>query len=460
MLVRGFAFGRGGRGWQSLVPLVAPQVRRQHARRNPTAGLTLVELMVTLVVAAMVTSSTFVFFAGQRRIYDTQMKILNAQQNLWAALEMVTRNARVAGMGMIGCVKQDPDGAGAELADPPPITNAAGKAPQTGLRVMRNTLYTGATPAGYEAAGTPFRLAPLWIGDGGDGGGPDSMVVVYGTGSFGNFADAGLAFAVSNANWALDFTVQPTFGTIFNFPGEFGVLIDRRAPPTPGPPPGDRGCTMFQVSGRVGDTIQHGLTAGPATFVWNSVVNNPPAGLLPTATWSYPVDPDGGIRDFGQLNWWRFFVQAAAGGDCVAPPCLMVEDLANLPAATTAAPAQLLAEGIEDMQIAFGCDVQPAGVAPAPDGDGVLTEDGTPNDEWIYNNNGDVTAGVPVNVAMQRCNQPTAIRITLMARSTEPDVTLEGQSTNRKPAAENGTQGAVDMFRHKQMTTVVYPRNR
>src|SRR3954463_4446585 len=71
--------------------------------RRPAAGFTLIELMVTIVVAALVASSTFVFFAGQQRIYDTQTKLLNVQQNLWASLEVLSRNIRAAGGGMTSC---------------------------------------------------------------------------------------------------------------------------------------------------------------------------------------------------------------------------------------------------------------------------------------------------------------------------------------------------------------------
>ena len=53
--------------------------------RRSDAGLTLIELMITIVVASLVAASTFMFFAGQQRIYDTQTKLLNVQQNVTAA---------------------------------------------------------------------------------------------------------------------------------------------------------------------------------------------------------------------------------------------------------------------------------------------------------------------------------------------------------------------------------------
>jgi prepilin-type N-terminal cleavage/methylation domain-containing protein len=68
--------------------------------RGAERGMTLVEIMVTLVISAIIAASTFMFFAGQQRIYDTQTKLLNIQQNLWAAMEVVARYTRASGGGM------------------------------------------------------------------------------------------------------------------------------------------------------------------------------------------------------------------------------------------------------------------------------------------------------------------------------------------------------------------------
>jgi hypothetical protein len=109
----------------------------------------------------------------------------------------------------------------------------------------------------------------------------------------------------------------------------------------------------------------------------------------------------------------------------------------------------VLADGIEDMQIAYACDV--AGGSA----DGTLTE-GTDSasrltDEWTYNQGGDVE---PVG-----CNRPDAIRITLIARSLTPDTTLAAVPGNVKPAAEDGVVGEVDQYRHRVATMAIYPRN-
>ena len=75
------------------------------ASRSLDRGMTLVEIMITLVISSIIAASTFMFFAGQQRIYETQTKVLNIQQNLWAAMEVVSRYTRAAGGGMFECVR-------------------------------------------------------------------------------------------------------------------------------------------------------------------------------------------------------------------------------------------------------------------------------------------------------------------------------------------------------------------
>jgi prepilin-type N-terminal cleavage/methylation domain-containing protein len=61
--------------------------------------------------------------------------------------------------------------------------------------------------------------------------------------------------------------------------------------------------------------------------------------------------------------------------------------------------AQPLAEGVEDLQVAYGFDT---------DGDGLLTDAGSTSDEWLYNNAADSPAGFAIA-------QLRAVRVTLTA---------------------------------------------
>jgi len=372
-------------------------------------GLTLVELMVALVIAGLVTSSSFVFFAGQRRVYDAQMKVLGVQQNLWAATDTLSRFVRAAGTGMIGCVNS---------TDPTPTGTTA---PQTGLRAF----YSG-------APGTVTRLAPIWITNGASGA-PDSITVAFGTGTFGSFSDMALGASVQAAT---DAVVTPAGLTSAFRPGEFGLLLDTGGLPA-GPPLGDRGCTLFQITGidGAGNTLQHASTSA-----WN-----PPGAVAGLVPFDYVggASPKAGIRNFGTLNWVRFSIDSSGPA-----PRLMMTRLDGLAGPTT---PQVLADGIEDLQIAYACDVTPV---DAPDG--VLSE-GTDAatkaaDEWTYNANGDVPPAA--------CVRPQAVRLTIIARTTDSDDNLAGATTNAKPAAEDGAAGVKDNFRHRVLSTVVAPRNR
>jgi len=378
---------------------------KKQRHRNPAAGLTLVELMITIIIASIVATTTFMFFIGQRRVYDTQMKVLNTQQNLWAAMETLTRFVRAGGMGLTGCVNSN---------DPTPTGTTM---PATGARAFQ------------KSTGAGMRLAPIWINNGAAGA-PDAITVVFGTGTLGNFTDTNLGATVTNATSAI--TTPAGLSTVFRA-GEFILLLDNTATPV-GPPTGDRGCSLFQItdidSGT--DSLQHATSS-----IWN-------AGTAVTAvvpnTYTGGATPTAGIRDLGTLNWVQFTIDATG-----ATPKLMMNRLDG------SAGPQVLADGIEDLQIAYACDTVPT-LTP----DGVFSE-GTDTatkktDEWNYNASGDVPDPL--------CVRPQAVRLTIIARSTEADTTLAGLPANAKPAAEDGAAGAPDTFRHRLMTTTVYPRNR
>lgn len=382
-------------------------------RQGADRGLTLVELMVTLVVASLVASSTFVFFAGQQKIYDTQTRLLNIQQNLWAAMETLSRHVRASGTGMMNCMRPDSDAAGPDTGDPPPGGAAI---PATGLRAFR-------------AGSGVMRIPPLWIRNGA-GGAPDTLTVAFGNGTFGNNSDATLAQAVPTDVPTAPIITAPGLTSVFR-PGEFIILLDGGLPALNSSL--DRGCTLFQVTAvdPTTDELIH-----DATSPWNPASDV--AGLVP---FTYPVGTSGAVRNFGQLTWVQFAIDAAGAPD--VPPRLTMNRLDG------SSGPQVLAEGIEDLQIAYACDSQPA----IPDG--VLSEGDSPGaraaDEWVYNTAGDT--------APATCKRPVAVRITLIARSMTADNALLGLGTNGKPAAEDGIAGAPDSFRHRVISTTVYPRN-
>jgi prepilin-type N-terminal cleavage/methylation domain-containing protein len=386
--------------------------RPAHHLRRPDRGLTLVEVMVTITIASFITAATFAFFAGQQRIYDTQSKLLGVQQNLWSAMDTVGRYVRLSGKGMLGCVRPDSDGAGPDLGDP---SCGGSTAPQTGIRAWRNG--TGS-----------LRIAPLWIKNGASGA-PDTLTIAYGLNASGNFTDATLASDIQTGKTTVPVSVLAgeTVGFRAN---EFMLLVEKAQAN------GDRGCTLFQVTGI--DVATNTLLKASAGSSWN-----PAADIAAMVPFSYigGAAPTGGVRNIGELTWIQFAIDTSGGPS--VPPRLTMNRLDGTGG------AEVLADGIEDMQVAFACDI----TGGSPDGDLAEGTDTATRrtDEWIYNESGDVEpAG---------CSRPDAIRITLMARSLTPDTTLSAVAGNAKPAAEDGVAGTADQYRHRVATMSIFPRN-
>jgi len=450
-------------------------------QRAPEKGMTLVELMITMIIASIVAASTFMFFTGQQRVYETQTKMLNVQQNVWAAMEVLSRFVRSEGSGMYGCVRPvggivaspPPNrslGVNPDNSDDPPVVppNPAGvvtvhdlaSRPNAGLRA-----YNAAT-------GQVQRIPPLWIVDqvdpnqpstAGIVGGTDVITVAFGNRSSGTNFDSPLLGAVTPTSYG----VAPLTGNATMFqPGEFIVLIGT---PPMGGIVSDLGCTLFQIT-TVTTTLNHasGGTSAclpPPTTGCTSSVWNPPATVASLVPDTYTPTPSttSGIRNFGDFWWVRFAIRTKtqAGvplttlgmpGVTHDIPVLTMERIDGSP---TTGP-QVLAEGIEDLQVAYACD---------PNADGVLTEGpNTATDEWMLNDPNDVIA---TNNAL-KCNQPSAVRLTLVARSLTEDNGIDATLTdNGRPKVENHAVHTPDnnfytgrdQFRRRVLTTTIYPRN-
>lgn len=448
--------------------------------RAPERGMTLVELMVTMVIASIVAASTFMFFAGQQRVYETQTKMLNVQQNAWAAMEVLSRFVRAEGSGVFGCVRP----VGGIVANPP-LNRALGVSPDDsdGPPVVAGVPNLAQRPnAGlraYDAVGNAMqRIPPLWIVDQADGtdpgivAGTDIITVAFGNRSSGTNFDSPLAQPFQDTSNPIQ---VPTNNSAMFQPGEFVVLVGQ---PWMGVPPGtfgfasELGCTLLQITTVIGgnpnpDLLNHasgGALACPpppsgacAGSVWN------PAGTVATMIPGFggyqPVAGGGtstGVRNFGQLWWVRFAIRTqgtAIAGQTHLLPVLTMERLDG----SSANGFQVLAEGIEDLQVAYACDLN---------ADGLLTEGSPPSiaDEWTLNVAGDP---IPTGNAL-KCNQPSAVRLTLVARSlTEDDGIDKALTDNGRPAIENHPAHTPnnnfatgrDQFRRRVLSTTVYPRN-
>jgi type II secretory pathway pseudopilin PulG len=392
------------------------RVQRPGGRHE--AGLTLVELMVTMVLAMLVAASTFAFVVGQQRIYETQSKLVNVQQNLAVATEMMVRMVRAAGSGMAGCVRTDSDGAAtADTGAPPPVAPALPLTggPQSGVRA-------------YLKGVGSLRIPPLWISNGA-GGAPDTLTVAFGVGTFGSWRDTELAAIVPQGKPTSAIKLGAGLGNIFRT-DEFALLFDSQTTPSrPAPFFNDRGCSLFRITDidNIGNELRHASTSD-----WNPASDAQATGLIP---FDYPANS--GLRQLGTFNWVRFAVDPAGGME--GAPALTMQRLDDSSA------AQVVAEGIVDLQIAYACDNNPD--------DGSLREGPAKlTDEWVLNIAGDA---IPAS-----CGKPDAVRITLVARSSSGDVSLTGVTTNVKPTSEDGAAAAApDSFRYRTLTATVYPRN-
>lgn len=438
-------------------------------------GMTLVEIMITLVISSIIAASTFMFFAGQQRIYETQTKLLNIQQNLWAAMEIMARYTRASGSGMYECVR------------PASYANAT---LQNGSRLLSTNPSDGPLAADLSDANRPRTgvranqassngmqfIPPLWIVNNSTTDtalnvvrNSDILTVAFGNRTSGTDVDAtlGLSFVDSSPSTPIALVGTST-GSMFR-QWEFVLLLVTPDWGYGSDPIVDRGCSLFQItSDPIGTTaLPHAASARNAgDIVWNPAGDV--AGMLPGG--GYTANSSG-VRNFGTLTWVTFFIQQIGTG----APNLMMQQRHLSGASGT---PQILAEGIEDLQVSFACDTGSLGLYDLTAVNGTLDEGtsdaGRQQDEWWNNVPGDV---LPPALTPGFCNLPTAVRLTLVARTLTPDDLIDLGTTNNGPMDVEdhcystpccNTQQATtcdftsrpkDQFRRRVLTTTVYPRN-
>jgi hypothetical protein len=393
-------------------------------------------------------------------------------------MEVVNRFVRAEGSGMYGCLRpvggivaslplnRTPANTSPDASDDPPVVpGRLSLRPNAGLRA-------------YDGVGGVQRIPPLWIVDQvvadasttGIVPGTDVITVAFGNRSSGTNFDSPLAGAVMNTNTAI---LLPTGNTAMFQPGEFIVLVGQ---PAMGGFASEVGCTFLQITSLTTTLLNHvagGTTACPPPPAGNCAgsVWNPPNSVtamipgVPNTDGYLPPPGNGstGVRNFGEFWWVRFAIRTTDGngnnlssrgiaGQTQDVPVLTMERLDGSP---TTGP-QVLAEGIENLQVAFACDIN---------NDGILTEGpDTATDEWMLNNAADVIA----QNRGAKCNQPSAVRLTLVARSLTEDNGIDANLTlNGPPSIENNvrtcctssTKTCCDQFRRRVLSTTVYPRN-
>ena len=69
----------------------------KNAIRPNNKGLTLIELLVGLVICAMVVAGIYRLFIAQSRAYTVQDQVVEVQQNIRSAMEVMLRDLRMTG---------------------------------------------------------------------------------------------------------------------------------------------------------------------------------------------------------------------------------------------------------------------------------------------------------------------------------------------------------------------------
>jgi type IV pilus assembly protein PilW len=68
-------------------------------------GFTLVELMITLAMSAIIVSAIYSAYIIQQKTYYTQGQVVEMQQNIRAGLELMSSEIRMAGYGSAACAQ-------------------------------------------------------------------------------------------------------------------------------------------------------------------------------------------------------------------------------------------------------------------------------------------------------------------------------------------------------------------
>ncbi|MCB9558402.1 MAG: PilW family protein [Deltaproteobacteria bacterium] len=377
--------------------MAAPK-RPQGVSPIDQAGLTLIELMIGVLLASVFISGLFYLFSGQKKTYTQQHNQMTNHQSLAGAMQFLTRQIRRGGTGFGGCPNSQAkmwSGSGTDTK----------VSPYVALQVYNGCDLTTTAPASCS---------------GNDG--VDSFTIAYSDdAAVGTLPAARLIADALTSDSASPIRVR----TAGNFQaGDRMILWDPRR----------EWCTMLAVTGNPtsgGGGFELPHAAGGSV---DSVVYNPTGGLNIFPSSGYGVGAL--VVRIGPRSRVRHFSIDSSTN----PPRLVTWTTEAANPSANKGDLEVLADGVEDMQIAWACDV---------DGDGDLSE--TPSspttDEWAFADPGD-TAPTCGDARI------SAVRITLIARQPSPD--MENQ-TSYRPAAEDRAAGspAADQVATNGMGTFV-----
>jgi hypothetical protein len=352
-------------------------------------GLTLVELMIVVLLGGLLTAALFYMMAGQRRVYSSQRNALDLQENLAGAMTYLQKQVWLAGYSVGAC------------GDTLHAATAVG-GPRKLLDIRNNH--------------NLFRQA---LGLGGVNDGTDSFSIRHGDPSTTTLTILPLSEGtLTEASTSGYFKGPEPSATIGIAQDDLVVLC---APGT-----GDPG-SLVQVSGA--PSWDSSRSAWHIPFAAGYGSYNPSAGFAFFPDDGYPAGSTYLVR-LGTAETPRHF----AIDNTRSSGVLVTWE------GTQIASREVIATGIEDMQISWACDGNNDGLLS----EGACTTDdcassscgARASDEWANNRPTQPASDTPPT-----CNdRPMAmVRITLIARTVAPVV---GDKAGFRPGAEDHCKGA------------------
>jgi prepilin-type N-terminal cleavage/methylation domain-containing protein len=146
-------------------------------RRKREEGVTLIELMVVLVIAAILVGGVYSLFTTQQRSYSVQDQVTGVQQDARAALTIISRDIRMAGL-LIGSEGFNVNGAQFAIT---PTNGGAGNTDSITVSYAADEFTSGGNPVTITSiASAAVTLSADASGFFGSGTDPDRFVAFEG----------------------------------------------------------------------------------------------------------------------------------------------------------------------------------------------------------------------------------------------------------------------------------------
>jgi prepilin-type N-terminal cleavage/methylation domain-containing protein len=327
-------------------------------RRRRSGGFTLMEVLIAMALAGIVTASVLALVRTQLQTFEMNDQIMRTQQSVRASMDFVESSVRRACGGVGGAN-------GGNVA-----VNVPG-ATQQALPCLQ--AYSGATinAAGPFTSSSPTTLA-------------DALDVVYATGTMTAVQDMTKSSLTSTTPYVYVYDVSQfsagDYVLVSDYSNAYLFKVSSKNPSTT-----TRNTAGTLYFGTLSSAVYTPTTAAPG------IGNNSP--VFKAATYSFYVVT--AQSDTGSPTYFQKMLFVDTDG-------VASTNHKNYGSTTV----QPLVEGVVDFQIALGNDA---------DISGTITDTASTADEWLGNNAGDATMSLPP--WMTGTKQPRQVRISLVLQT-------------------------------------------